>query len=198
MEDKKKQSWRLGELLVQKGYITWEQLEDVLKQQREGQQKEADGLLLYSSKNKKPPPIFNLGEILVRNGWIGWDQLTEALRIQETSGLRLGDILTSKGFVNKKDLQRALAIQFNMSFVDFDKIQVAPEITQFLPKRLAYEHKIFPLVRKGVSLLVAISDAHDIKSQEAAQKTLTDFEVLWALSTVEDIQKAIQRFYGPE
>ena len=50
MENKKGGGFRLGEILVQKGWITWEQLEEALNLQ--AQTGEAKEVLSY---NAKPP-----------------------------------------------------------------------------------------------------------------------------------------------
>ncbi len=194
-----KQSWRLGEILLQKGWITWEQLEEGLKLQKEAERAAQLNTMVMGGHAgpTKHAPILNLGEVLVRHGWIGWDQLSDALALQKITGKILGKILLEKGFISEKDLQRALAIQFNMTFVDFEKVKIPYEIIQLVPKQLAYEFKTFPLVKKGDSLLIAISDPHNVNAQIALQKIVPDHTILAALATAEDIQKALEKYYGP-
>ena len=194
-----KQSWRLGEILLQKGYITWEQLEEGLKLQKEAEKAAQLNSMVVGSHvtSAKHTPVLNLGEVLVRHGWIGWDQLSDALALQKMTGKILGKILLEKGFVSEKDLQRALAIQFNMTFVDFEKVKIPHEVVQIVPKQLAYEFKAFPLVKKGDSLLIAISDPHNVNAEMALQKIVPGHTILVALATADDIQKALEKYYGP-
>ncbi len=194
--------WRVGEILLQNGWVTWEHLEEALKMKRAGAQSELpidssrlSGIM--GSGRKKMNSVLNLGEILVRNGWMGWDQLKEALQMQKTSGSMIGKIFLEKGFVSEKDLQRALAIQADMPFVDFDKIKILPEVTGLLSKTLAYEHCVFPLVRNGSSLLIAVTDPQNVAPQLAVQAALPECEVLVALSLRKEVEKAIQQYYGP-
>lgn len=193
---------RLGEILVRKGWITWEQLEEALKLQNESENaapaKSAERVdMLSVAKKPKPSQVLNLGEILIRNGWITWEQLDDALKTQKLTGDILGKILLSKGYVSDKDFQRALAIHFGMSFVDFDKIKILPEVTQFVPKAIAYEHHIFPLVKKTPTLLVAISNPNNLDCYSALSKIAPDYEILTALATTADIEKALRTHYGP-
>ena len=94
MVERKIHPWRLGEIMVQKGWITWEQLEEALKLQKEAESQQKFNATMVSPMNKpKSAPVLSLGEILIRNGWIGWDQLSEALTLQKATGKILGKIL---------------------------------------------------------------------------------------------------------
>jgi hypothetical protein len=180
--------FRLGEILVQKGYITWEQLEDALNSQAEtGEAKE-----VTSFKPKPPGKVLNLGEILVKHGWITWDQLAKTLEIQRSSGRRLGDILLDEKFINKKDLFRGVAIQSDMTFVDFDKISIPQEVVNLVSKRIALDYKVMPLVKRGSELLIATADGRNSKLDPAL---LPHFQLHLVLATPEDIEKAHKQYY---
>ena len=197
MAERKIHPWRLGEIMVQKGWITWEQLEEALKLQKEAEsQVKFSEVMIGTTSKRKGGPILSLGEVLIRNGWIGWDQLSQALALQKSTGKILGKVLLDSNFISEKDLQRALAIQFGMSFVDFEKIKIPPEIVHLIPKTVAFEHKVFPLVKKGSTLLIAVSDPHNVNSQIAVQKAVSDCEILIAMATAGDIQNALDKYYG--
>lgn len=189
MNENKSKGFKLGELLIQKGYITWEQLEEILNLQ--AQSGDVKKVLTYKTKPKNKP--LSVGEILVKNGWITWDQLSEALAIQAKTGEILGSILMEKKFVSKKDLYRALAIQSDIAFVDFDKISIPPEVVGIVPKRIAIDHQIMPLVKRGTVLLIATSDPKKIKIDPSL---FPDLEVHVALAIPEDIQAALRKHYG--
>ena len=189
MDDKKGKGFRLGELLVQKGYITWEQLEEVLRIQ--AQSGEAKDVITY--KAKPANKVLNLGEVLIRHGWITWDQLSDALQTQKTSGRLLGDILLDKKFISKKDLYRGLAIQSDMAFVDFDKIQIPQETINLVPKRVALDLRVMPLVKKGSELLIATCE---MKNTQLDATIFPQYQLHMALSTPEDIDNALKKYYG--
>jgi hypothetical protein len=187
MEEKKIKGFKLGEILVQKGYITWEQLEEVLNLQ--AQTGEAKEVTAYHSK-----PVgrtLNLGEILIRNGWITWNQLSDALERQKKTGERLGDILIDMKALSKKDLYRGLAVQADLSFVDFEKITVQPDVLNLISRREALEQHIMPLVKQGHILLVAMSDPN--AKLEGIQ--ISNYEVRGVLAVPEEIAKAHQKYY---
>lgn len=197
MTERKIHPWRLGEIMVQKGWITWEQLEKALELQKEAENRKIFSEMLITPITKsKGTPVLSLGEVLIRHGWIGWDELSQALALQKATGRILGKILLENKFVGEKDLQRALAIQYGMTFVDFEKIKIATEIVSLVPRIVAYEHKIFPLVKKGNTLLIAVADPHNVNCEIAVQKAVPGCEVLTALATSGDIQKALEKYYG--
>ncbi|HBN09442.1 MAG TPA: hypothetical protein DD435_12600 [Cyanobacteria bacterium UBA8530] len=81
---------RIGELLVQMGYLSHEQLLKSLKEQR---------------------IQIRLGEFLINQGSLGFLQLLEALEDQHKSGRPLGLILTQLGYCTEEDIQEGLLSQ---------------------------------------------------------------------------------------
>ncbi len=192
MEEKRSYEWRLGEILIQKGWITWEQLEEALDIQRKRIEEVSRMDANFFTVRKVP--TLNLGEVLVRNGCISWDDLSEALKVQQNTGRVLGDILLAKNLVTRKDLAHALALQLNLSFVDFSKIKIQPAAIQSVPAYLVRELHIMPLVIKGSQLLIAISNPKDLKPESTISAKL-NLEVHTALAVQEEIDRAIQQYY---
>ncbi len=199
MDGEKEYQWRLGEILVQNRWITWDQLEKALEiQQVSNQSGMADILLDRGVITRKQAQVLNLGEILIRNGWVDWMQLREGLAIQRKSGRILGEILVENGFATSENLYRALAIQFKKAFVDFKKTEVSAEAIQLVPKRLAYEYRTLPLLKKDNVLLIAISDPKDLRAESEIAKAVHGLEVRSAVAVPEDIDRAIVKYYGSE
>ena len=76
---------------------------------------------------------------------------------------------------------------------DFEKIKLPAEIIGLVPKRIAFDMQIMPLVQKGHELLVATSD---FKNTKMEPEIIPQFQVRMALSTPEDIEKALIQYYG--
>ena len=195
-EEKKGPRWRLGEILIQNGWVTWENLEKALAMQREGEKK-ADNLKSTDYEMQKAPAqMLSLGELLVRNGWMSWDQLKEALAIQKKTGEILGAICITHGFVTPKDMYRALAIQANMAFIDFKKITVGEDVLGLIPKKFALDHRMMPVIKKNNAMLIAVSNPSDINCESELQKMIPDTKIHTGISCPEDIDEAIKRYYG--
>jgi predicted double-glycine peptidase len=100
----------LGNVLVQQGVLSEEELEDVLTTQL-WLQYSSGGNGRSDSDNQKPVNK-KIGEILVDTHQLTREQLTLAVEEQHRNGLlRLGDILVEKGLLPFKELMRALRLQ---------------------------------------------------------------------------------------
>jgi MSHA biogenesis protein MshE len=66
-----------------------------------------------------------IGTLLLRSGLIDAEQLELALGAKEESGQRLGELLTSWGWVSSRDIALALAEQFQLPFRDLDQTPAA-------------------------------------------------------------------------
>ena len=146
---------------------------------------------------EKKKPTLHLGEILIRNGVITWEQLEEALEIQKTTGRIIGEILLGKNIVSEKELYHALSIQFEMAYIDFDTVVVAPEVVNRVNKEFAYSNRIMPLIFKESVMLVAVSDPMNAWVVSELQKLFHGYEVKTVLASPQDIDGAIKKYYGP-
>ena len=112
LSEQRRTGCRLGEILLARGWLSAADLVKALGKQR--------GIDLSSSVPGGEPPLFTvrvpgaafaLGRLLVGRGRISEEQLEQALEHQQRSGLRLGEILRSSGAVSARELAEALAEQ---------------------------------------------------------------------------------------
>lgn len=196
-DEKKAPRWRLGEILIQNGWVTWENLEKALALQREFEKKAGNAQQSSNYEMQKAPAqMLSLGEILVRHGWMSWDQLKEALATQKRTGQILGEICIVSGFVTPKDMYRALAIQANMAFIDFKKIRVGEDVIGLIPKKFAYDHRMMPVIKKNNAMLIAISNPADVNCESELQKLIPDTQIHTGIASPEDIDEALKHYYG--
>lgn len=198
MADKNDQM-KIGEILIRSGWITWDQLEKALQIQQQTGQHHIDRVLVKEGYvSRKEGQVLFLGEILIRNNWLNWDQLTEALKIQRETGLIVGEILLSRRFVTKQNLYRALAIQYGMVYLEFDKLQeISPAVIALIDKQIAYQYHALPILVKGDTLFIAIADPMDIKAEMEIGKIISKFRLQTTLVTPEDMDRALEHYYGP-
>ena len=138
-----------------------------------------------------------LGEVLMARGLISEEQVQEALGLAKISGLRVGEALIKLGHANDNDVMRALAEQFDMEFVDLEKVQLSPAVIELMPESVAKENVILPLSREDTTLRIIVSDPLDLQTVDNLRFILnTDIEC--ALAPKAAIQEAIGRYYGAE
>ena len=156
MYNKKGYAWRLGEILIQQGWISWEQLEEALTFQKNPESMVGKVLMKKGFLSEEKGATLFLGEILIRNGWIQWDQLSEALGLQQTNNRILGEILMERGYLTKRNLFEALAIQNKIPFINLKEIRVPNEVIHMIPKSLVHEFRFLPLMKRDGIFLIAI------------------------------------------
>lgn len=116
----------LGDLLVQAGRITNEQLEHAIAEQkrsggklgevlvRQGllTEQELRGVLDFQrNQGRAAPGPLKLGEILVSSGTISRSQLDDALRKQTVSRKKLGEVLIEEGYAGPRHIKHGIHLQ---------------------------------------------------------------------------------------
>ena len=100
-----------------------------------------------------------LGEILVQDKGVPTDVIRQALREQESSQLRLGEILREKGETSEVILAEALATQSGMEYVAEPKVKTsALHLLTTVPISYARENLAVPLEIDGQTIRLAIVD----------------------------------------
>jgi hypothetical protein len=89
-----------------------------------------------------------IGEILVRAGVIDEFQLKSALGEQARWGRRLGVTLIKLGFVEERDLVRALASQLSLPVASLEGKRISAEVLSMVPLEIAEKHMVIPLFVK--------------------------------------------------
>jgi len=138
-------------------------------------------------------PRKRLGEILKEWGKISEKQLTDAVARQARSGRRIGEILMATNACTEEDISRALALQFDMEYVDLDIASIRPEVLEMMPEAMMKEYQIVPLEYKNGRLKVAITDPLDLESVDAMRFRL-NMDVDCVLAAREKVQEIIKGY----
>jgi general secretion pathway protein E/type IV pilus assembly protein PilB len=96
---------------------------------------------------------------------------------------------------DREAVGRAVAEEFGMPYVTLASLQIPGEILSALPRSFVQEHAVMPFAREGGVLYVAVADpvAADIID---TLRYVAGTAVQPALAAVEDIHRAIERYYG--
>ncbi|RED61706.1 GspE/PulE family protein [Cohnella lupini] len=136
-----------------------------------------------------------LGDLLVDSGIISDDELKQALNEQRQSKQKLGDLLISQGYITEQQLIEVLEFQLGIPHVSLFKYQIDPTIAHIIPESLAKRYLAIPIKKDGGKLLVAMADPLDYFAIEELRMT-TGFRIEPAISSKEELQRAIARHYG--
>lgn len=136
-----------------------------------------------------------LGEILLQISSLGLEQLKEALTFQlrQLSSPLLGDVLLEKGYIQKEDLEAALAVQQGYPYLPVANYKIEPQLLRKIPLELMQKFNFLPLDIIGNTLTVAISS---LVYQSEILKELKDYKVRFFISRQTQIREALRDYYG--
>jgi general secretion pathway protein E len=136
-----------------------------------------------------------LGEILLKESLITQEQLDEALEVQHEKGSPLGEVLLRLGYINERDLLKALGRQLGLPFVSHLKnVEIDGEIIGKVPIHFAKKYEILPIKKNGESVQVAIADPLNVFPLDDI-RLLLGCNVVPVLATSATIIDTINRIY---
>jgi type IV pilus assembly protein PilB len=134
-----------------------------------------------------------LGEILKEWGLVTDKQIKEALERQARSGRRLGEIFVGQGVCIEADVTKALAMQFDMEYLELDIGTINPQVMEMMPEEMMREYQILPLAYEDGRLKVAITDPLDLESVDAIRFRL-NMDVDCVLAPREQVSQIISSY----
>lgn len=138
-----------------------------------------------------------LGEALVRQGLLTPERLEEALDLGRRWQMRLGDVVTAKGFARPIDVQKALADHLGLPFVDLRAEPADPGLLSAADIQDYVRARAIPW-RQGPdgTLWFATSDPQVTEATLAAE----GIDVPWAMAVVTslDLSLALQERFRDE
>ncbi len=135
-----------------------------------------------------------LGDILVELGFIDKAQLELALAESKKTGLMLGEVLLRLNWITEEQLQMAIAIQSGAKLLDTDKVTPDPEAIKLVPKEIAIKHEIFPFAKEKDTLKIATANPFDVITKDKLER-ITGLKIEPYLAPRDWILKANRIYY---
>jgi len=135
-----------------------------------------------------------LGRMLVNAGVITEFQLQKALEEQKKTSDKLGSILIKLGYVKEEQLLKFLSLQFKVPAVSIEPQDVDPSILSLIPPDLAHRYEVFPIRRKGRTLILAMVNPADFSAIDAI-KFKTNLEVEPVIISYSKMKMLLDKFY---
>ena len=191
---------RIGDILLQEGLLTPEQLEQALAVQKTqpvslplGEVCVELKFLSRSDLNKllrAHHKRIYLGELLANLGLVTEAQVREALQIQKTERKKLGQVLVEKGWITEANLINTLSLQLGVPKITpnaglIDRQQLKGTNPAFLRK-----NEILPAFKQGDELTVIMADPLNEDRVRELEKTFR-CRIQPAIAAASDIQQAI-------
>jgi general secretion pathway protein E len=140
-------------------------------------------------------PPGRIGELLLEHTSLSEDQLKEALRLQEESGMMIGEILLKKNYIHPHDIVRVICVQMNIPYITDLKVdEVDPNITLDIPINYAKQNELLPILSTDEFVTIAISDPFNFDAINDLQEIFKR-EIKLIVCPPLKIQDAINRVY---
>jgi len=135
-------------------------------------------------------------EILLDTCLITRAQL-EAAKAAVKPGQGIVDSLIAQEIVSRNDVLRALAAHSSMEYVDLSQMAIAQDVINLVPVDVARRYKVVPIANVELGLMMATSDPLNFDTFDAVTH-LIGRDVEWVCAAPDQIQGALQKYYGVE
>ncbi|UCD55407.1 MAG: hypothetical protein JSV93_01000 [Candidatus Omnitrophota bacterium] len=138
-----------------------------------------------------------LGELLIERGIITKAQLEKALQVQKEKGGLIGQILVVLGFTKEEEIAKALTVQYGFPFLPLESYELNKNVVRLIPENVCRQYCLIAIDKIGDTLTVSMSNPLNMKAAEDIE-LLSKCNVQIFVSTMTDINKALDKFYGKE
>ena len=135
-----------------------------------------------------------IGEILIERGYVNSQQLQEALAAQKVTGETIGEVFMRKGWITQQVLDTIMVVP-GVRVFDMNSFVVDPEAIELLPVDIASMHKVVPIVKKGMTLVVGMVDPTNASIVSELTR-VTGLRIEAILADEVDIRNAQNQCYG--
>jgi type IV pilus assembly protein PilB len=120
------------------------------------------------------PDQLSLRRLLVESGLVSQEDLDDVVAKNGSSPKRLGELLEENGLLRTHQLAQFLSSTLGCPRVALQRIEIARDVLELLPREVAVEHHVVPIhvrTAKGeTALFVATDDPTDAQAIAAASR----------------------------
>ncbi len=138
-----------------------------------------------------------LKEVILKMGLVSEEQMNEAAGGINAGDRRLGELLLEKDYLDDVDLSISQSIQTGIPFTLMEHANLPRELFKTIPKEIAKEYHLLPLINKGNCVLIATDDPYNGKGFREFQNTGADC-ILPVLAPKSVLHAILERNVGSE
>jgi type II secretory ATPase GspE/PulE/Tfp pilus assembly ATPase PilB-like protein len=171
----------LGEILVEQKLLTPEQLNTVMEMQKNLMPNESVGRIIIKLGFMKESDLQQvldhtgkrqrLEDVLEQRSLVEKDGLQLAMDMAKDEHLSISAVLKNLDLIDNETAAKAIAIQYDLPFVNLKGIQAIPALATVISQVYAKNHKVVPISKTGTTLMLAMA-------QPLAARELKDLEAL--------------------
>ena len=172
---------RIGETIAQRHNLDQEKIEKVIRQMQ---------------KAGRIPQTARVGDILIASNLISQEQLEDAIAQQSREkNKKIGALLIERNHITADQLLSALAIKFQLEFVNLDEMEPSQSALASLPFHLVSQMQILPLNDNEDHLLVATSKPAEHAEVGDILRFIINRRIKFVVAPSHQITAAIEKYY---
>lgn len=136
-----------------------------------------------------------IGELLLKHTSLSQEQLDEALKVQNETGLLIGEILLKKNFIHPHDIVKVICHQVDIPYsMEINVDEIDPVLVNEIPINYAKQNEVLPILETDYSITLAMSDPFNFDAINDLQEIFKKKLKLIVCPPMK-IQDAINRVY---
>ncbi|MBN1426048.1 hypothetical protein JXA88_15975 [Candidatus Fermentibacteria bacterium] len=190
---------RLGEMLLEDGVISGEDLEAALEHSKQRLVPVGRALLELGRVDEALLSVYlekQLGESLVERGLLNHEQLDRIVTRSQALTEPLGSMAVRFGYLTDEDLAQLMALDYGLPCLRLRQLKVDPDTARLLPPELALQALFLPIDITGDVLSVATARPYDEIMVRDLEES-TGMSVSLVVVPEQELRAAI-RHYNPE
>ncbi len=132
---------------------------------------------------------------LLEMGYVTDDQLAPIRAEADATGEGVVDTLVAKGILSPTVVSQAKATHFGAEFVQLSDLRLSDDVIAAVRRDVAKRFNVVPVRKEANGIVVAMADPSDLDTLDGLQHALNT-EIIPAVASPEDIEAAINRYYG--
>lgn len=136
-----------------------------------------------------------IGELLEEAGVVDHEEIRKALKLQDKSGVKLGQILYKKGLIAEQDLLKALAHQFDMEAVEKIEPHNIEPLVERVPLKFVQKYRMVPYSMENDRIKIAISDPTLLHPLDELRMQWIGYDLKVVLAAESEILRIIHNFF---
>jgi len=134
-------------------------------------------------------------DTLIDMGYLTEEQVAEARAEADATGEGVLDTLIKKGELDPSAVAQAKAAHFGVEYIELRELNLTDDVISLVPRHIAKRFHVVPVRKEDEAVVIAMEDPSDLDTLDGLQAAL-NMQVIPAVATKEDLDAAIERYYG--
>lgn len=139
-----------------------------------------------------------IGKTLLKDGLITEQQWKEALDLYADQKGFIGKILVDKGFLMEEELLSYFLEQYGVPYMPVAQVPINPAAKSCLPEEVARKYLLLPVDKQGYRLTVICPGPLERATLAQVLESCKGTPVTYFLSTMSEIEAALEMLYRGE